>query len=99
MEKLDLIRNSHFEVHLGNEEAEFYASLHFHHSARFDGPEPNYQILHCYLLDPQRGSLVLTLHYDQTRHLYFPGQGDPEVDTLILDELNQAITKHLQNLK
>ncbi|MBO9681954.1 MAG: hypothetical protein J7502_04695 [Flavisolibacter sp.] len=99
MEKIDLTNNSHFEVLLENEEARFYASLHFDHTPGFDGPVPNVEQVHCYMLEPNQGSLNFVLQYDPSNYLYFPTRDFPKIDSLVLDELNLAIKNHLENLR
>lgn len=64
MFKIDLRNRSHMEVSLENDQAKFYASLHFHHSPQIGGPEPDVDKIHGYMLDPNRGSLHFTLVYD-----------------------------------
>ncbi|MCF3107339.1 hypothetical protein LL912_00970 [Niabella sp. CC-SYL272] len=92
MIQVDYRPNAHLYVTIEMPEYITYASLNFHYrpAAQDSGIEPNADIIHGYVLDPVKGSLIIVLAYDQDLDMYLLKDGD-QVDSEILYQVNEAI--------
>lgn len=97
MDKTDYTQYSHLYVKLEDEESIFYASVNFEHVKDLDGICPTGR-LHVYLLHPEKGSVIFHLENDAELNLYVLEPGTPEIDSLIIDDINESIKQKFNNV-
>jgi len=98
-EKIDYTEYGHFYISIDDETGRYYAHCNVDHFPGVDGIEPNTGILHVYLLDPRKGSVVTTLESDANTETYVVSEGSPELEESQLAVINQAYKDYIRNLK
>jgi hypothetical protein len=98
MDKINLRNHGHLYFELSDNEHAYYASLNYDYGKDIDGITPS-GLVHVYLLHPKKGSIVTLLIEDHDTGMYIVDDDYPEIDSEILDEINQQLIKHIQNIK
>ncbi|WP_346236772.1 hypothetical protein ABDK00_013965 [Niabella insulamsoli] len=88
----------HLYFKLHDSEYAYYASLNYDYVDDGDGIVPS-GLIHVYLLHPIKGSVVTQLIESDEPGLYVVDDDQPEIDSNILDEINQQLKKHIENIK
>ena len=96
-DKIDYTLHGHFIVPLEDENNRYYASCNFHYFEDYDGISPDGSV-DVYLLHPSKGSIVTRLELDAENEMYNVVEGMPELDSLEIDAISQAIKEYNKNL-